>query len=204
MRTAKVGCDKTELYIKGLQDPSIKDRRRRAYVAHMYSCSDCFRAYCEQETPGFLKEYYEWKLPSEAALRKLAQMIITRRMKQGVDPGKRRFRSWLIAVTRDVMDTFPHRELAASRDRRREVSLDESIEIPSEPSFDRVRVKNLITQAMGRLADEPSLAALRFKLEGLTYAQIGRLLDRNESLVRKDIFRAKRRLRREIERIIWE
>ena len=104
----------------------------------------------------------------------LAQEVFMRVCGDGflekVDPSKGRFRSLLITVTRHVIDSFRRRELAAQRDRRREVSLDETIDIPSEPvdepAFDRLWATNLMTQAMKRLSEDPAMAALRFQLEG--------------------------------------
>ncbi len=123
------------------------------------------------------------------------------------DRRKGRFRSLLLAVTRHVIASFRRYELAAQRDRRKEVPI-EDLEIPGEVPpdghFDRLWVKNLIQGAMERLKDDPALRALRLQLEGKSYQEIARSLGKRETDVTNFIYRAKQRIRVEVEGMIRE
>jgi RNA polymerase sigma-70 factor (ECF subfamily) len=124
-----------------------------------------------------------------------------------VDPEKGKFRSLLLAVTRRVIASYQRQELAAMRDRRRQVPLDVldlPADAPAEGEFDRLWVGNLMTQAMKRMKDEQNLAALRLQIEGKSYREIGAELGCSETDVTNYIHRAKQRLRREIETVIRE
>jgi RNA polymerase sigma-70 factor (ECF subfamily) len=124
-----------------------------------------------------------------------------------VDPQKGKFRSLLLAVTRHVVASFRRRELASMRDRRREVAFDD-FEIPAEiqedPEFDKLWVRNLMTQALEGMKDDPPASALQMQLEGKSYQEIATALSTNETTVTNYIHRAKKRLRLEIERLIEE
>jgi DNA-directed RNA polymerase specialized sigma24 family protein len=106
-----------------------------------------------------------------------------------------------------VLASFRRRELAASRDRRREVAL-EDFDLPAEfepdVEFDRLWVKNLVGQAFERLKDDSGIAALRLQMQGKTYQEIARSLSKSEVEVTNYIHRGKKRLRQEIERLIAE
>ncbi len=124
-----------------------------------------------------------------------------------VDPEKGRFRSLLLSVTRRVIASHQRQELAARRDRRRQVPLqdiDLPADAPAEGEFDRLWVGNLMTQAMDRMRNEPNLAALQLQIAGKSYKEIGAELGRSETDVTNHIHRAKQRLRQEIETVIRE
>jgi RNA polymerase sigma factor (sigma-70 family) len=139
----------------------------------------------------------------------LSQEIFVRICSDGflskVDPGKGRFRSLLLAVTRNVVASFRRRELAPMRDRRKTVAL-ETCEIPSETEpdadFDRLWVKNLMSQGMSRMRNDAATSALKLQLEGRSYQEIADTLKKSETEVTNYIHRAKKRLRTEIETLI--
>ena len=118
-----------------------------------------------------------------------------------------KFRTVLLAVTKHVIASWRRHELAGIRDRRREVSIDGmslSDDLPTDPEFDRLWVQNLMTQAMGRLKDDPGTEALKLQLEGLSYQEIAERLGKKVSDVTNFIHRAKERLKKEFERLIAE
>jgi len=139
----------------------------------------------------------------------LAQEIFVRICSDGflskVDPRKGKFRSLLLAVTRNVVASFRRKELAPMRDRRKTVSLDSS-DIPSESEpdaeFDRLWVKNLMSQGVSRLRNDAATAALKLQMEGRTYQEIAGTLKKSETEVTNYIHRAKKRLRTQIEALI--
>lgn len=139
----------------------------------------------------------------------LSQEVFVRICSDGflskVDPRKGRFRSLLLAVTRNVVASFRRRELAPIRDRRKTVAL-ETNEIPSESEpdveFDRLWVKNLMSQGMSRLRKDAATSALKLQLEGRNYHEIAGALKKSETEVTNYIHRAKKRLRTEIESLI--
>ncbi len=124
-----------------------------------------------------------------------------------VDPSKGKFRTLLLTVTRNVVASFRRHELAAGRDRRREVALDQ-VDVPSESppdaEFDRLWVKNLVTQALDRLPKDRPFLALKMQLEGKSYQEIAQALGKSETDVTNYIHRAKKLLRQEIEQLIAE
>jgi RNA polymerase sigma factor (sigma-70 family) len=141
----------------------------------------------------------------------LTQEIFVRICSDGflarVDPKKGKFRSLLLAVTRNVVASFRRKELAPMRDRRKTVALDEC-EIPTETEpdaeFDRLWVKHLMTQGMARMRNDAATAALKLQLEGRSYQEIAAQLAKTETEVTNYIHRAKKRLRTEIESVIRE
>lgn len=149
-------------------------------------------------------------LPHEDA-EDLTQEIFVRICSDGflakIDPSKGRFRSLLLAVTRNVVASFRRKELSSTRDRRKTVAL-EDVEIPAETEpdaeFDRLWVKNLMAQGMGRMRNDAATAALKLQLEGRTYEEIAGKLSKSETEVTNYIHRAKKRLRAQIETMIRE
>lgn len=122
-----------------------------------------------------------------------------------VDPAKGKFRALLLAVTRHVIASFRRHALAAARDRRREVALDDMDfprEVEPDAEFDRLWVKNLVRQAMEDLKDDPAMPALQLQLEGRSYQEIAARLGRAESDVTNHLHRAKKRLRARLEGLI--
>jgi RNA polymerase sigma-70 factor, ECF subfamily len=119
-----------------------------------------------------------------------------------------KFRTVLLAVTKNVISSWRRYELAGIRDRRREVSLDGGMalpdEMPSDPEFDRLWVKNLMAQAMERLKIDPGTEALKLQLEGLSYQEIADRLGRKVTDVTNFIHRAKDKLKKEFEKLIAE
>jgi RNA polymerase sigma-70 factor (ECF subfamily) len=125
-----------------------------------------------------------------------------------VDPRKGKFRTLLLTVTRNVVASFRRHELAAARDHRRTVPLDDHVDVPAESpadaEFDRLWVRNLVTQAMDRLPKDRPLLALKLQLEGKSYQEIAQALGKSETDVTNYIHRAKKLLRQEIEQLIAE
>jgi len=139
----------------------------------------------------------------------LSQEIFVRVCADGflakVDPSKGRFRSLLLAVTRNVVASFRRKELAPMRDRRKTVALEECefpMEVEPDADFDRLWVKNLMTQGMSRMRNDSATAALKLQLEGRSYQEIAGQLKKSETEVTNYIHRAKKRLRTEIEGLI--
>jgi len=118
-----------------------------------------------------------------------------------------KFRTVLLTVTKRVIVSLRRHDTAEKRDRRRQIpieGMDLPDEIPADPDFDRLWVKNLVTQALDRLELDPAIEALRLHLKGLTYQQISVKLGKKVSDVNNYIFRARERLRQEIEYLIGE
>ena len=121
------------------------------------------------------------------------------------DRDKGKFRTLLLAVTRNMIAFFRRFELSERRDRRRQISL-ANMDLPAqeEPDkeFDALWVKNLVSQAMERLQDDPTVRALALQMEGRSYQEIADALGKQVTDVTNYIHRAKQRLRGEIERMI--
>lgn len=121
------------------------------------------------------------------------------------DRDKGKFRTLLLAVTRNMIAFFRRFELSERRDRRRQISL-ANMDLPAqeEPDkeFDALWVKNLVSQAMERLQDDPTVRALGLQMEGKSYQEIADALGKQVTDVTNYIHRAKQRLRGEIERMI--
>lgn len=118
-----------------------------------------------------------------------------------------KFRTVLLAVTKRVIISQRRHDTAGMRDRRRQVpleGLDISEELPGDPEFDRLWVKNLVEQALERLQVDLSVRALRFHLKGDSYQQIAERFGKKVTDVTNFIHRARERLRREIERLVAE
>lgn len=118
-----------------------------------------------------------------------------------------KFRSVLLTVTRRVIISLRRHDTAGMRDRRREIPMS-GIDLPEEshadPDFDRLWVKNLVTQALERLDVDPAVQALRLHLKGFTYQEIAGKLGKKVSDINNFIYRARERLRREIELLVGE
>lgn len=123
------------------------------------------------------------------------------------DRQKGKFRTLLLAVTRHVILQFRRYELSERRDRRRQIALgdfDVPADAPADEEFDRLWVKNLVTQAMERLKEEAMIQALKLQMEGRSYQEIADALGKSVTDVTNYIHRAKDRLRRQIEEMIRE
>jgi RNA polymerase sigma factor (sigma-70 family) len=118
-----------------------------------------------------------------------------------------KFRTVLLTITNRVIISFRRHETAGIRDRRRAMSMD-GIDVPenapADPEFDRLWVKNLVTQALERLELDPAVQALRLHLKGDTYQEIAGKLGKKVSDINNFIHRARERLRQEIELLIAE
>ncbi len=118
-----------------------------------------------------------------------------------------KFRTVLLTVTKRVIVSLRRHDTAGKRDRRRQIPI-EGVDLPeagpADPEFDRLWVKNLVTQALDRLEIDPSIQAFRWHLKGLSYQQIAEKLDRKVSDVTNFIHRARERLKSEIEQLIGE
>jgi len=118
-----------------------------------------------------------------------------------------KFRTVLLAVTKHVISSFWRWREAGIRDRRREIPLGEidlPEEVPADPEFDRLWVKNLVEQALARLQGEPAMVTLQLQMEGRTYDQIAEKLGMRVTDVTNRLHRARECLRREIEQLIAE
>jgi len=123
------------------------------------------------------------------------------------DREKGKFRSFLLAVTRHVIDAHRRRENAGVRDRRRTLPLDD-LDIPGnvqpESEFDRLWAKNLVEKALERLGGDITVPAYRLKVQGKSNREIALELGKSETDVRNYVHRATLRLRREIKKMISE
>jgi RNA polymerase sigma factor (sigma-70 family) len=118
-----------------------------------------------------------------------------------------KFRTILLTVTKRVIISLRRHDTAGMRDKRKQVpmgAVDLPEESPADPDFDRLWVKNLVTQALERLEVDPAVQALRMHLKGMTYQEIAPKLGKKVSDVNNFIYRARERLRREIELLIGE
>jgi|SRR5579864_4193930 len=118
-----------------------------------------------------------------------------------------KFRTVLLTVTKRVIVSLRRHDTAGKRDRRLEIPI-EGVDLPEpgppDPEFDRLWVKNLVTQALERLEIDPAVQAFRLHLKGLSYQEIAGQLGRKVSDVTNFIHRARERLRNEIEQLIGE
>lgn len=118
-----------------------------------------------------------------------------------------KFRTVLLTVTKRVIISLRRHDTAGKRDRRLEIPID-GVDLPesgpADPEFDRLWVKNLVTQAMERLELDPAIQAFRLHLKGLSYQEVAGKLDRKVSDVTNFIHRARERLKNEIEQLIGE
>jgi RNA polymerase sigma factor (sigma-70 family) len=118
-----------------------------------------------------------------------------------------KFRTVLLAVTNHVIISQRRYNTAGKRDRRRQVSV-EDLDLPeaatADPEFDRLWVKNLVEQALGKLETDPDVQALRSQLKGESYQQIADRLGKKVTDVTNYLHRARERLGREIEKMIAE
>lgn len=123
------------------------------------------------------------------------------------DREKGKFRTLVLAVTRNLLAFFHRYQMAERRDRRRKVTLGE-LELPADPApdgdFDRLWIRNLVSQALDRLKDDPTVMALKRQMDGLSYQEIASEMGRQVHDVTNFIHRGKTRLRSEIERMIGE
>lgn len=126
---------------------------------------------------------------------------------RNADRRKGRFRTLLLAVTRNVIASFRRHELAQQRDRRRQVALDNQdvpAEAPPDAEFDRLWALNLVRHALERMKDESCRQALQLQLDGLSYAEIASRLAWSEYDVTNTLHKARKLLRQEMERAIAE
>jgi RNA polymerase sigma factor (sigma-70 family) len=118
-----------------------------------------------------------------------------------------KFRTVLLTVTKRVIISLRRHATAGKRDRRLQIPID-GVDLPepapADPEFDRLWVKNLVTQALERLELDPAVQAFRLQLKGLSYQEIAVKLDRKVSDVTNFIHRARERLKNEIELLIGE
>jgi RNA polymerase sigma-70 factor (ECF subfamily) len=120
---------------------------------------------------------------------------------------KGKFRTLLLAVSRHIVASFRRHELAAVRDRRRSVALEDfdiEGEHPDDAEFDDLWVKNLVELSFRQLEGDPGIAALRLQMAGRSYQEIGAAIGKTPTDVTNYIHRAKKKLRQEIERQIRE
>lgn len=156
-------------------------------------------------------EFIKRRIPKHEDAEDLTQDVFIRicadSFLEKVDPQKGKFRSLLLAVTRRVIASHQRQEMAAMRDRRRQVPL-QDIDLPADPpaegEFDRLWVTNLMNQAMDRMKGVPHVEALRLQVQGKSYREIAAELSCSESDVTNHIHRSKQRLRHEIETVIRE
>ncbi len=131
-----------------------------------------------------------------------------------VDRAKGKFRTLLLAVTRNLL--LKARERGA---RRKALSIDSggpegaSLEVPgqTEPDvrFDEIWVQNLVRLALQRLQEEASQggpphyqAIVLNKLQGLPYSEVARKLHADEDDVTNWIHHGKKKMRRYLEELV--
>jgi len=141
----------------------------------------------------------------------VAQEVFLRVCAEGflerADRQRGKFRALLLAVSRHVIASHQRRTLAARRDRRREVALEDfefPADIPPDGDFDLAWAKNLAQLAMERLKGKPSLDLLLARMEGATAKELAARVGKTEHAVETALYRVKESLRREIERLVAE
>lgn len=136
-------------------------------------------------------------LAQEVFLRVFANHLLER-----VDPTRGRFRSYLLAVTRNVLSEQQRRDHALKRggDHTR-VLLSDAVAVSEDPSFDACWCRDLLQRALEVLrAEHPRqhrVLELRL-LEDLPYAEVAERLEKPVEHVRVDVHRARQRLVRVI------
>lgn len=143
---------------------------------------------------------------AEDAAQEVFIRVCSEKFLSKADQIRTRFRNVLLAVTKRVIVSLRRRDTAQIRDRRRVVTLDgaDITETAADPEFDRLWVKNLVEQALESLDPDPAVQALRLHLKGQSYQQIAEALGKKATDVTNYLYRARTRLRREIERLVAE
>lgn len=124
--------------------------------------------------------------------------LVSRDLLKHVDPDKGRFRSYLLAVTRNVLSEHRKRALAQKRggDRTR-VELTDAVAVTEGPSFDACWCRDLLQRGLDALKLEHprqfQVLELRL-LDELPYEEVAVELDRPVEHVRVDLHRARQRL----------
>lgn len=133
----------------------------------------------------------------EVFLRVFAQDLLER-----VDPSRGRFRSYLLAITRNVLSEQQRKDHALKRGRdHTRVLLSEAVAVVEDPSFDACWCRDLLERALRTLeAEHPRqhrVLQLRL-LEDLPYQEVAERLQKPVEHVRVDVHRARQRLARVI------
>lgn len=121
------------------------------------------------------------------------------------DRQKGKFRALLLAVARHVIASHRRHALAARRDRRREVVLEDfefPSQVPSDGDFDLAWAENLARLALERLKGNPSVDLLLEHMKGATCKELAARVGKTEHAVETQVYRAKERVRQEIERLV--
>ena len=123
------------------------------------------------------------------------------------DREKGKFRNLIQAVTRHVIASHRRHALAARRDARRKVSLDDfefSKDSGPDDAFDEAWASNLARLAMEKLSGHTSLDLFKAHLDGATCRELGERIGKTERAVEALVYRVKARLRQEIETLVSE
>jgi RNA polymerase sigma-70 factor (ECF subfamily) len=128
--------------------------------------------------------------------------LFSRNLLAKADRTRGRFRSYLLAITRNVLREDRERRLAKKRSRHGVVPLDEALETAtSDKGFDELWGVHLLARALdGLKAKHPrqhEVVRLQF-YEGLSLRKIADRLGVTVQLVKNDVLRARRRLARAI------
>ena len=120
---------------------------------------------------------------------------------------KGKFRDLIQAVARHVIASHRRYLLAARRDVRKEVALDD-FEFPKDSApddeFDTAWAGNLVRLAMEKLEGNLSLDLLRAHLDGATCRELAAKVGKTEHAVEALVYRVKERMRQEIEILVAE
>lgn len=136
-------------------------------------------------------------LAQEVFLRVFANDLLER-----VDPARGRFRSYLLAVTRNVLSEQQRKDHALKRGRdHTRVVLTDAVAVAEDPGFDACWCRDLLQRALETLrAEHPRqhrVLELRL-LEDLPYQEVAERLEKPVEHVRVDVHRARQRLARVI------
>ncbi|MBL4847727.1 MAG: sigma-70 family RNA polymerase sigma factor [Planctomycetes bacterium] len=170
---------------------------------------EAIRSLCEKYRPALVSYMRRRGLGEEAedvtqeALFGLVQGALA-----SADGARGRFRALVFAIGRNHLAKFHERGAAAKRGKGRVHPIGDQDFVASGPSgdFDREWLAAIVQNCLQRLrgANEDYYDALRlFALEGLPQAEIARRLDVRVGVVKKRVFRGKRKLADFLREEVW-
>jgi RNA polymerase sigma-70 factor, ECF subfamily len=167
------------------------------------------RALCEKYRPALVSYMRRRGLGEEAEdVTQEALFGLVRTALTSADGKRGRFRALVFAIGRNHLARFHERQGAAKRGKGRVHALGEQDVAAAEPSeeFDREWLAAIIQTCLTRLREtnEDYYQALRlFVLEGLPQAEIARRLEVRVGVVKKRVFRGKRKLADFLREEVW-
>lgn len=159
--------------------------------------------------------FLEWLSFSREDAEDLAQEVFLSILRTGVlaraDPSVGQFRSLLLGVTRHIATSELRRRTAEKRGGKIDtIPIDQAVEPAQEAAeaevFDRLWAKQLVSLALQELARENAnyYRALHLQLEGLSYPEIAKQMEKSVAEVTNYIHRAREWTRRAVQRLVAE